>query len=206
MQSHQNGCQDGSLHTAIQQHSALTRGAGLRLSTPPHRVARRCLAQPCRAFLKPNSAWWKAPKPANCRQVDSVQQLVDELEENQERLVVVEFYASWCTGCRSLFPKLLALAEETPSVRFLLVDADDNKAMARKLGVDGLPTVLLFAGPEGRVEQFNVTSSRFQTLRAAIDRWNAPRCSLAHVPPLPGFDGVRPRSLQADKPRTRAIA
>ena len=41
-------------------------------------------------FLQPGGPWWKAPRPNNMAVVDSVQQLVDELEANRERLVVVE--------------------------------------------------------------------------------------------------------------------
>ncbi len=44
----------------------------------------------CAAFLRPGSAWWKGPKPDNMKSVDSVQQLVDELDAHKEGLVVVE--------------------------------------------------------------------------------------------------------------------
>ena len=77
----------------------------------------------------------------------------------------LQFYATWCTGCRALLPKMVELAQRSPSVRFLLVDADDNRALARRLGVKGCPSVLLFAGAEGCVESFNVTAARIHTLR-----------------------------------------
>lgn len=163
-------------------------------------------------------AWWKAPKPPNCAEVASVQQLVDELEACSERLVVVQasgaagspvvldqhacmepennarvfqachlmlrllrntrsssrpcrrplapqFYATWCTGCRALAPHLVALARERPAARFLFVDADDNRVVARRLGVQGAPYTMLFAGAEGCVERFNITAARMGTLR-----------------------------------------
>ena len=39
----------------------------------------------------------------------------------------LQFYATWCSGCRALFPKLIELASSRPNVRFLQVDADENK-------------------------------------------------------------------------------
>jgi hypothetical protein len=57
------------------------------------------------------------------------------------------------------------MARERPSVRFLFVDADDNRVAARRLGVQGAPYTMLFAGAEGCVERFNVTAARFNTLK-----------------------------------------
>lgn len=69
------------------------------------------------------------------------------------------------------------------------------QALSRKLDVTGLPTVLLFCGSEGRVEQWQLPASKFDVLLAAVDRWSVPRCSLGAPPPLPGFDNVKPRKL-----------
>jgi hypothetical protein len=51
----------------------------------------RSSAQPvsCALGIK-GGAWWKAPKPPNCAEVASVQQLVDELDACCEQLVVVQ--------------------------------------------------------------------------------------------------------------------
>lgn len=80
------------------------------------------------AFLRPGAAWWKAPKPANMVDIRSVQHLVDELAAASDQLVVVEYYGTWCAGCRALAPLLAELAAARPEVKVLLVDGDENKA------------------------------------------------------------------------------
>lgn len=36
-------------------------------------------------------------------------------------LVIADYFSSWCTACRSLFPKLRQLAENNPDVLFVKV-------------------------------------------------------------------------------------
>ncbi|PRW60916.1 Thioredoxin-like chloroplastic [Chlorella sorokiniana] len=141
--------------------------------------------------------WWRQPRPSNMTDVNSVQQLVDELaaSASAEQLVIVEFYATWCQGCKALFPHMSELAAQRPDIKLLLIEGEENKALSRKLEVSGLPTVLLFCGSEGRVEQMQLPASKFDVLLAAVDRWSAPRCSLGPAPPLPGFERVKPRQL-----------
>lgn len=39
----------------------------------------------------------------------------------QDRLVVVNFFAPWCMACRRLFPAVLKIAENNPDVLFVKV-------------------------------------------------------------------------------------
>ena len=41
--------------------------------------------------------------------------------------VVVSFFASWCSGCRRLHPKLMQIAAQNPDVTFLKVSQHDCK-------------------------------------------------------------------------------
>ena len=82
-------------------------------------------------------------------------------------------------------------------MRFLFVEGDQNKALCNKLGVTGLPTVLLYVGSEGLVEHMQLPASRFDALAAAVERWSVPRCGLGAPPPLPGLDAVKPRTKLA---------
>jgi thiol-disulfide isomerase/thioredoxin len=75
-----------------------------------------------------------------------------------------QFYGTWCAGCKALLPRLVALAEADPSVRWLTVDYDENKPLGRGLGIKDLPAVLLFKGPQGCVEQLAVTPARLGEL------------------------------------------
>ena len=84
------------------------------------------------------------------------------VEESQNRLVVVDFWADWCEPCKTLMPILEKLATEYNG-QFLLakVNADELQPIAQQLGVRSLPTVMLmkdgqpidgFAGAQPEVQ------------------------------------------------------
>ncbi|HUU71672.1 MAG TPA: co-chaperone YbbN [Burkholderiales bacterium] len=88
------------------------------------------------------------------------------IEESENRLVLVDFWAPWCGPCRSLTPIIEKLAGEFGG-RFLLakINSDENPSIASEFGVRGIPNVKAFsegklideftgALPEGMVRQF----------------------------------------------------
>jgi thioredoxin 1 len=58
-------------------------------------------------------------------------------------LVLVDFYADWCRPCQSLAPVLEELAQETPEAKVVKVNIDDSPELARRYGVQSIPTLLL---------------------------------------------------------------
>lgn len=76
-----------------------------------------------------------------------------KLEEADEKVVVVDFFAAWCGPCRMLSPKLEKCSEEIPEIIFLKVDVDDNSDLAQKYQIDVMPTIILIRKKEV-VEKF----------------------------------------------------
>jgi thioredoxin len=69
----------------------------------------------------------------------------DVVERSQERPVVVDFWAAWCAPCRRVAPEIEALAlQYGEAVKFVKVDVDANRAVARRFGVRGIPNIGLF--------------------------------------------------------------
>lgn len=67
------------------------------------------------------------------------------LVERAPGLAMVDFTAAWCPPCRVLAPHVDALAREfSGSVVVAKVDVDDQPAVAARLGVLGMPTLLFF--------------------------------------------------------------
>eukprot|EP00980_Cylindrotheca_fusiformis_P016939 scaffold5157_cov100-Cylindrotheca_fusiformis.AAC.11 len=54
---------------------------------------------------------------------------------NGNKLVVIDFTASWCGPCRAVAPLYEALSEEIAGVVFLKVDVDENPETAAKFSV-----------------------------------------------------------------------
>lgn len=57
------------------------------------------------------------------------------LEQNTDRLVMIEFFAPWCASCKALYPKLSKLCHENPNIVIGKVNFEDNREIAKKLGV-----------------------------------------------------------------------
>lgn len=61
-----------------------------------------------------------------------------------DRILVIDFYADWCAPCKILKPILVEVAAETDDVAlFYAVDVDQSRDLARRMGVSGIPNVLL---------------------------------------------------------------
>ncbi|WP_058365264.1 thioredoxin [Haloparvum sedimenti] len=77
--------------------------------------------------------------------VDGQSQLDDIVAEND--VVLVDFYADWCGPCQMLEPTVETLAAETDAT-VAKVDVDANQQLAAAYGVQGVPTLILFADGE----------------------------------------------------------
>ena len=62
-------------------------------------------------------------------------------------VVLADFYADWCGPCKMLEPIVADLAQETPAT-VAKVDVDANQQLAAQYGVQGVPTLVLFADGE----------------------------------------------------------
>jgi thioredoxin 1 len=61
---------------------------------------------------------------------------------NENDLVVIDFWASWCGPCRMLGPIIDELASENTDVKIGKVNVTDNNFSATKYSVTSIPTVL----------------------------------------------------------------
>jgi len=73
--------------------------------------------------------------------------------------VLVDFTATWCGPCKQLAPIVEQLANElVGKVKVGKLDIDDSPAVASKLGIRGVPTLMVFKNGERAAQHIGVTT------------------------------------------------
>jgi thioredoxin 1 len=80
--------------------------------------------------------------PVHVESPETFESLLDE-----GGVVLVDFYADWCGPCKMLEPIVADVAAETPAT-VAKVDVDEQRQLAGQYGVQGVPTMYLFADGE----------------------------------------------------------
>ncbi|CAN6617253.1 thioredoxin-2 [Trichomonascus vanleenenianus] len=65
------------------------------------------------------------------------------------KLVVVDFYATWCGPCKTISPFLEKFSEKfADKSEFYKVDVDSVPDLAQEQGISAMPTILFFKNGE----------------------------------------------------------
>jgi len=91
--------------------------------------------------------------------------VLDLIPSNFDKIVIsgkpalVEFFAPWCGHCKSLAPVYEQLAQDFAFAKDKLsiakVDADSEKSLGKRFGVQGFPTIKYFDGKSDKPEDYN---------------------------------------------------
>ena len=76
---------------------------------------------------------------------------------NEEKVTLVDFWATWCVPCRKLSPLLDDLSVEYEGkVKFVKIKADENLQTAQKYSISGVPCLLVFKNGEPVERMVNI--------------------------------------------------
>ena len=87
---------------------------------------------------------------------------------SQNKLTLVDFWATWCGPCRMMAPIVERLAAQHPDVVFAKVDVDENPDVAMGLGISSIPTLIIFK--DGQIAERVIGVTPEKELRMLIDK------------------------------------
>jgi thioredoxin 1 len=83
-----------------------------------------------------------------------------ELTQDDKPLIV-DFWAEWCGPCKMIAPVLDEIArEKAGSVKVAKVNVDENQSLSLKYNIRAIPALLLFKGGQLRDQIIGVTSKK----------------------------------------------
>lgn len=68
--------------------------------------------------------------------------------KNQEKPVLLDFYADWCGPCRMVGPIVEQIADEREDIVVGKINVDENPELASQFGVMSIPTLVVLKNGE----------------------------------------------------------
>jgi len=66
----------------------------------------------------------------------------------KNKLLLVDFWAEWCGPCKTMHPIFSRVSKKYNHVRFARLNVDNSQDIARKFGVQSIPTFIMFKDGE----------------------------------------------------------
>lgn len=78
--------------------------------------------------------------------------MIHHIENNQisqevlksDKIVIIDFFATWCMPCQMLTPILAEIDKEEPELEIFKVNVDENQETAIRYDIVSVPTLIFF--------------------------------------------------------------
>lgn len=88
----------------------------------------------------------------------------------ENKLVLTDFWANWCTPCKMVSPIIEKIANEYEGRLIVTkIDIDDNHKLSQEFGIQSIPTVILFK--DGKPVSRKTGVMAFKDYANEIDRY-----------------------------------
>jgi thiol-disulfide isomerase/thioredoxin len=78
--------------------------------------------------------------------ITSSDELSTFLKENDDKVVIIKFSASWCGPCKKLAPLVKKIAESQDKIELADVDIDKNSELCEEYNVNSIPHCVIKYG------------------------------------------------------------
>jgi thioredoxin len=103
------------------------------------------------------------------RVTDVTDQSFEDDVLKSDKPVLVDFWAEWCHPCKMLAPAVAQVAESYEGkAKFVKMNVDDNAQVPPRLGIKGIPTLILFKNGQEAERVVGATSK--ENISRMIDR------------------------------------
>lgn len=90
------------------------------------------------------------------------------MEQSKEKLVVVDFTATWCGPCQMVAAPFAAMSQEFTNAVFAKVDVDQMDEIAQRVGVQAMPTFHFYKNGEKVDEVIGANLASIKSKIAAL--------------------------------------
>ncbi|TRY67075.1 hypothetical protein TCAL_03457 [Tigriopus californicus] len=98
------------------------------------------------------------------QQIADMDELRTQLTNAGDKLVVIDFYATWCGPCKMIAPQIEEMASTMDDVVFLKVDVDEAEEVAAEYNVTAMPTFILIKNSKQIEDLMGANSDKLKEL------------------------------------------